>query len=223
MSEPLVVVTGSGSGIGRATALAFEAAGHPVVGLTLESGVDVTDYAAAEGAIRAAEADHGPTGCLVNCAGTLDASEFDAADPERFAREVEINLLGTMNCSRAVVDGMLAAGGGTIVNVSSVSDRRPGPAALGYTASKHGVRGFGESLRLAYGMRGLRVVNLAPGYVRTAIHEGMGISFDEYSERLGNPDFMSAEQVAETILWCWRLPPEVCVRDLEIAPTRTSF
>jgi NADP-dependent 3-hydroxy acid dehydrogenase YdfG len=94
---------------------------------------------------------------------------------------------------------------------------------MGYTASKYGLRAFGESLRLAYGMRGLRVVNLAPGYVRTAIHEQMGISFEEYEEMLGNPDFMSAEQLAEVILWCHRMPPEITVRDLVVAPTKTKF
>jgi NADP-dependent 3-hydroxy acid dehydrogenase YdfG len=51
----------------------------------------------------------------------------------------------------------------------------------------------------------------------------MGISFDEYRERLGNPDFMSAEQLAEVILWCHQLPDDICVRDLEITPTRTTF
>ena len=84
--------------------------------------------------------------------------------------------------------------------MSSVSDREPGPAALGYTASKYGVRAFSESLRLAYGTRGLLFANIAPGGVLTAIDEQMGISFEPYQEMLGNPDFMSAEQLAEVIL-----------------------
>ena len=235
-SEQLVVVTGASSGIGLATATAFAAEGHPVLGLSREGGADATpvegiehaaadvvDYSALERAIRTAEAEHGPTGCLVSSAGLLDARAFAEAEPDRYRQEIETNLLGTMNAAHVVLDGMLAAGSGTIVNVSSVSDRTPAPAALAYTASKYGVRAFGESLRLAYGMQGLRVVNIAPGYVRTRIHEQMGISFEEYSERLGNPDFISAEQLAEVIVWCYRLPAEVTVRDLEIAPTRTSM
>jgi NADP-dependent 3-hydroxy acid dehydrogenase YdfG len=223
MTPPLVVVTGAGSGIGAATAAAFEAEGHPVGGISLESGTDVRDYAAVETAIRAAEAEHGATACLVNAAGTFDMSEFHEAEPERFRRDVETDLIGAMNASRVVIGAMLEAGTGTIVNVSSVSDRQPGPAALGYTAAKYGLRAFGESLRLAYGKRGLRVENLAPGYVRTAIHEQMGITFDEYSELLGNPAFMSAEQLAEVILWVHGLPAEITVRDLEIAPTNTTY
>jgi NADP-dependent 3-hydroxy acid dehydrogenase YdfG len=223
MSQPLVAVTGAASGIGLAAANAFEAEGHPVCGLSLEDGVDVTDYAGLEAAIRSAEAEHGATACLVSSAGTFDMSEFHEAEPERYARDVQTNLIGTMNAARIVIGGMLDAGAGTILNVSSVSDREPGPAALGYTASKFGVRAFGESLRLAYGKRGLRVVNLAPGYVRTPLHEQMGISFEQYEEMLGHPDFMSAEQLAEVILWCYKLPAEITVRDLVVAPTKTTF
>ena len=232
----LVVVTGGSSGIGLATARAFAAEGHPVLALSRHeeesedpaAGVtsaiaDVTDAAGLEAAIRAAEAEHGPTGCLVNGAGMLNALAFAEVEPDDVQREIETNLVGTMNASRLVLDGMLAAGEGTIINVSSVSDRYPAPVAIAYTASKHGVRAFSQSLRLAHGTDGLRVINVAPGYVRTRIHEAMGISFDEYRERLGNPDFMTAEQLAETILWCWRQPADICVRDIEITPTRTSF
>ena len=88
MTPPLVAVTGAGSGIGLAVANAFEAEGHPVCGLSLEDGVDVTDYAALEKAIRAGEAEHGPTACLVSSAGTFDMSEFHEAEPERYARDV---------------------------------------------------------------------------------------------------------------------------------------
>lgn len=71
--------------------------------------------------------------------------------------------------------------------------------------------------------KGVRVVNIAPGYVKTNIHRGMGISFEDYCRALGNPDFMTAEELAEVILYCYRLPPHLCVRDLVIAPTRTTF
>jgi NADP-dependent 3-hydroxy acid dehydrogenase YdfG len=200
-----------------------EAVGSRAAENVEHAAADVTDYAAVERAIRAAEERHGPTDCLINGAGLLEGRAFEEVEPERYRLEIETNLIGTMNAAHVVLDAMVAAGAGTIVNVSSVSDRTPAPVAIGYTASKYGVRAFSESLRLAYGMRGVRVINVAPGYVRTRIHEQMGVSFEEYRERLGNPDFMSAEQLAEAILWCYRLPGEICVRDLEITPTRTSM
>ena len=92
-----------------------------------------------------------------------------------------------------------------------------------YTATKYAVRALGESLRQAEAMRGVRVMNIAPGYVKTEIHKKMGITFEQYCAALGNPDFMSPEDLAEIILYCWKLPARLCVRDLVIAPTRSTF
>jgi NADP-dependent 3-hydroxy acid dehydrogenase YdfG len=237
MTPPLVMVTGARSGIGRAVALAFAAAGHPLLLLSrrmpplpelsgnpaMLAEADVADAEAVEKAVRAAEAAHGPVGCLVNSAGMADARAFTAVAPADYRREVETNLLGVMNCTHAVLPGMVQRRAGTVITISSVSDRKTAPAAVAYTASKYGVRAFMESLREAHGKDGVRFVNLAPGYIRTEIHAGMGISFEEYCALLGNPDFMSAEQFAEVVLWCWRLPATLCVRDMAIAPTRTVF
>ncbi len=51
----------------------------------------------------------------------------------------------------------------------------------------------------------------------------MGITFEEYCKPLGNPDFMSADQLARIVLFCWKLPPSICVRDIVVTPTRMSF
>jgi hypothetical protein len=51
----------------------------------------------------------------------------------------------------------------------------------------------------------------------------MGITFEEYCKALGNPDFMSADELAGIVLYCWKLPPSICIRDIAVAPTRTSF
>ena len=88
---------------------------------------------------------------------------------------------------------------------------------------KYGVRAFSESVREAEGRNGVRVINVAPGYIRTNIHAGMGISFEEYKQALGNPDFLTADELADIILYCWKLPPHICVRDIAITPTRTTF
>ena len=66
-------------------------------------------------------------------------------------------------------------------------------------------------------------MNIAPAYVKTNIHKNMGISFEQYCELLGNADFMEPDQLAQIILYCWKLPSNICVRDLVVAPTKTSF
>jgi len=235
-SPPLVMITGASSGIGEALARAFAREGNPLLlisrhiepihglpGQIMYRQADVADYAAILAAVAAAEATYGGVGCLVNNAGTADARAFDAIEPESFEREIDTNLKGAFNCTKAVLDGMKQRKSGTIINMSSVSDRKTAPVALAYTASKYGLRAFGESLREAEAQNGIRVINIAPGYVRTNIHSQMRVSFEEYSAMLGNPDFMSAEELAEIVLFCWKQPERICIRDIAVTPTRTVF
>lgn len=213
MEKPLVVVTDASSGIGRAALLAFAGAGHPVLGISRHmtvpgelaehhasyASLDVADYDAFASAVGSAEAEFGPAGCLVNSAGTADARAFSDVEPGDYRREIDSDLLGVLNGMKVVLGGMTGRGAGTIINVSSLSDRKTGPAAVGYTAAKYGVRAASECLREAAAARGVRVVNIAPG------------------------DLLSAGELAGVILWCYQLPPHICVRDLAVAPTRSSF
>jgi len=237
MAGPLVTITGASSGIGLALAHAFAKEGNALLLIarhmkmpqdlpadrTICAEADVADYGALEKAIRDAEAKFGKTACLVNSAGLADAREFKAVEPQAFAHEIDVNLKGVLNGTKAVLADMSARGSGTIINISSVSDRKTSAVAVTYTATKYGVRALSESLREAEGKNGVRVINVAPGYVRTNIHAGMGITFEEYKQALGNPDFLTAEELADIILYCWRLPPHICIRDIAITPTRTTF
>jgi NADP-dependent 3-hydroxy acid dehydrogenase YdfG len=217
METPLAVVTGASSGTGRAALLAFARAGHPVLGISRHmtvpdelaeyhasyASLDVADYDALASAVGSAEAEFGPVGCLVNSAGTADARAFSDVEPGDYRREIDSGLLGVLNGMKAVLGGMTGRGTGTIINVSSLPDRRPGPAAVACTAAKYGVRAASECLREAAAARGVRVVNIAPGNP--------------------GPDFLSAGELAGVILWCYQLPPHICVRELAVAPTRSSF
>ena len=237
MAGPLVVITGASSGIGLALARAFAKDGNALLliarhmkmpeglpaGRTMCAEADVADYTALEKAIRGAEATFGETACLINSAGLADAREFRAVEPAAYAHEIDVNPKGVLNGTKAVLGDMSAHGAGTIVNISSVSDRKTSPVAVTYTTTKYGVRAFSESVRETEGKNGVRVINIAPGYVRTNIHAGMGISFEEYKRILGNPDFLSAEELADIVLYCWKLPAHICVRDIVVTPTRTTF
>src|SRR5262245_20041098 len=185
--------------------------------------LDVADFDALRQAVAAAEQKFGGVDGLVNDAGIIDGRPFDQVSSADYEREVRTNLLGVLHGIKAVLAGMTQRKHGTIINVSSVSDRKTSPAAVAYTASKHAVRAVSESLREAEGKNGVRVINLAPDYVKTNILKGMGVTFEEYCRVLGNPDFLTAEELAEIILWCYRLPPHICVRDLVVAPTRSVF
>jgi NADP-dependent 3-hydroxy acid dehydrogenase YdfG len=237
MSQELVVITGASSGIGRGIARAFAAEGHPLLlisrhiaplpeldGKTVRyAQADVADYDQVETAIRAAEKEFGETACLVNSAGFADARDFLTVTPADLAREIDVDLKGVLNCTKVVIGNMSRRGRGTIINISSVSDRKTAPVAVGYTASKYAVRAVSESLREAEGKNGVRVINVAPGYIKTNIHASMGITFEQYCAALGNPDFMTADELAEIVLYCWKLPPSICIRDIVVAPTRTTF
>ena len=238
MTKPLVVVTGASHGIGRAVARSFAAEGHPLLliarhpeplgdGLPADrvrqASVDVTDYAALENAIRAAEAVHGPTECLVNNAGILKIGALDGRDVAEISYEIDVLLKGVVHGIRAVLGGMKARRSGTIINVSSIGDCTPGPDGEVYHACKAAIRSLSASLQKGEAANNIRVINVAPGLIKTNIHAEMGISFEEYCRRLGNPEFISAEELADIILFCWRQPPRICVRDIVVMPTTSSF
>jgi NADP-dependent 3-hydroxy acid dehydrogenase YdfG len=237
MQKPLVVVTGASHGIGRAVATKFASAGHPLLliarhaqsldglptDLIRQAAVDVADYAALESAIRAAEAVYGPTECLVNSAGFLKIGPLQERNVADMSYEIDVLFKGVLNAIRAVLAGMIAKKSGTIVNISSIGDRAAGPDGEVYHASKAAVRSLATSLQKGEAENNIRVINVAPGFVKTNIHAEMGISFEEYCKRLGNPQFIAAEELADIILFCWNLPQRVCVRDIVVMPTTSSF
>ncbi len=235
--KPLIVVTGASHGIGRAVAAAFARQDHPLLLVSRhpeplndvpqdrvrQAAVDVADYAALAAAIRDAEAVFGETECLVNNAGFLRIGDLQSRDPGEMSYEVDVLLKGVLHGIRAVLPGMVARKSGTIINVSSIGDRVPGPQGEVYHACKAAIRSLSGSLQKGQAANNIRVINIAPGLVKTNIHEDMGISFDEYCRMLGNPQFISSEELAEIILFCWQQPQRICVRDIVVMPTSCDF
>jgi NADP-dependent 3-hydroxy acid dehydrogenase YdfG len=237
MAAPLVIVTGASHGIGRAVAAAFAREGHPLLlmarhGAKVEelantphhfAEVDVADFPRLKAAIDEAEAAFGPADCLVNNAGFLHVGDFQSRPVEDLDRDIDVLLKGVVHGIRAVLPGMSARKRGTIVNVSSIGDRKPGPSAETYHAAKAAVRSLTESLQQAQAKNNVRVINIAPGFVKTNIHAGMGISFEEYCRATGNPDFIAPARIAEIILFCYKQPQAICIRDLVVMPTTSAY
>jgi NAD(P)-dependent dehydrogenase (short-subunit alcohol dehydrogenase family) len=186
-----VAVTGGANGIGRAVAEHFARAGARVVvgdidgaaaeavAASLGSNVfglrlDVTDRESFAKFIDTAEARHGALDVMVNNAGIDWIGPFHEEPDEVSRREVEVNLLGAVTGSRLAVQRMLPRGRGHLVNVASGVGRVPLPGSAVYSATKHGVVGLTESLRLEYRGTGLRFSVIQPGQVETAMLDGQG-------------------------------------------------
>src|SRR5215211_8004366 len=198
---PLVIITGATHGIGRALAQAFARVKHPLLLIVRHSAVidgladvphrfaemDVADFARFQAAVKEAEAAFDPTDCLVNNAGFLHVGDFRSRSVYDLDHDIDVLLKGVVHGIRAVLPGMSARKGGTIINVSSIGDRKPGPSGETYHASKAAVRSLTESLQQAEAKNNVRIINVAPGFVKTNIHMQMGISFEDYSRLTGNP------------------------------------
>ncbi|HET6503846.1 MAG TPA: glucose 1-dehydrogenase [Amycolatopsis sp.] len=176
------LITGSARGQGAAAARRFVAEGARVVltdldddaGSTLagELGavyhhLDVTDEADWTAAVERTVEEFGALTVLVNNAGVLLFSELAKTSLEDYERVIRINQIGTFLGMRSVVEPMTRAGGGSIVNVSSVEGLAAVPFLIAYTASKFAIRGMTKVAALELGGRGIRVNSVHPGVIDT--------------------------------------------------------
>ncbi|SEC92989.1 NADP-dependent 3-hydroxy acid dehydrogenase YdfG [Amycolatopsis tolypomycina] len=181
-----VLVTGAGSGIGRATTLRLLEEGAQVVGTDVSaeglSGtqaaappglttftMDVADESSVDSGVKAAVVALGGLDVLVNAAGILLASHTHETSLESWNRVLAVNLTGTFLVTRAALPALLESSAGVVVNFSSTSASFAHPYMAAYSASKGGIQAFTHALALEYGKRGLRAVSIAPGSVKSGI------------------------------------------------------
>ena len=180
----VAMVTGGGSGIGQAIALRLAAEGATVVSADLNGGnaeataaeagppaegvaLDIASFDQAKAVVGGIVDRHGRLDVLVNCAGAWRIGPFLDAPPEDWAFEIDTNLMGTINCTRAALDPMIAQGGGKIVNISSDAGRIGEFRQAVYSGAKAGIIGFSKAVAREVGRSGIHVNVVCPGYTKT--------------------------------------------------------
>lgn len=191
LENRVAVVTGGGTGIGRAICLQFAREGADVVVVSnvadqaeavaaevralgrkgVAHVVDVTDVAAVEALATAVNAEFGRADILVTSAGVMGARTFLSEMPvDAWLRTIEVNLNAGFYCIKAFLPGMLARNAGRIITISSISGKLPAALNSDYAASKHGVIGLTKALALELGMlkkNGVTANAICPGSVDT--------------------------------------------------------
>ena len=177
-------LTGSSRGLGRQIAEAVLAAGHPLVATArnpasladladrygrqiLPVALDVTDPVAAQAAVTAGTEAFGRIDVVVNNAGYANLAAVEDISLGDFREQVDANLFGVANVTKAALPGLRAQGGGHIIQVSSIGGRLATPGLSAYQAAKWAVGGFSEVLAREVGPLGVKVTVLEPGGMRT--------------------------------------------------------
>lgn len=223
----VALITGAASGIGKAVALQLAAAGASVVAVDLAEdaaqkvvdqitaaggaavafSADVSDPARLQAAVDGAVEAFGALHLAFNNAGIggpqgLLADYDDSDDFAAYRKLIEINLNSVYYGMRYEIPAIIAAGGGAIVNTSSILGLVGEPTAAPYTAAKHGVAGMTKAAGAAYAARGVRINSVHPGYIDTPLLAGLPQeAYDALIAKHPIGRLGTAEEVAELVVF----------------------
>ena len=219
VKDALVVITGASRGIGAAAAGIFAAAGARVALLARDAealsavaaGIgpaarampcDVARWESVAEAVTTAEAAFGPVSVMVNNAGTIDPIETVAtSDPAQWGRAIDVTLKGVYHGMRAVLPGMIARGGGTILTVGSGAAYRPLEGWSAYCTAKAGALMLTRAVHLEASGAGVRAISLSPGTVATDMQARIRASGINPVSRLDWSEHIPPEWPARALLW----------------------
>ncbi|MGC2403595.1 MAG: glucose 1-dehydrogenase [Acidobacteriaceae bacterium] len=235
LKDRVSVVTGAGSGIGRAIAIAFAEEGSRVVLVDLEVAKteaaakaivskggdarafrgDVADPASVAALQAFVRKEFGPADILVNNAGIQVNKKIEDTSPEEWNRQMAVNVGGVFLCSRAFLPDLRQTRG-VILNMSSVNGFFVEPFCAGYCATKGAILAFTKAIAIDHGREGIRVHAICPGYINAGLAEG-------YFE--SQPDPAKARQEAGSLHALGRIgqPEEVARAAVFLASADASF
>jgi 3-oxoacyl-[acyl-carrier protein] reductase len=211
----VAIVTGAGSGIGRAIAVQLAAEGYNVLVNDFRTeaaeavaaeiggvacGGDVSSEADVAAMVAKAEASFGPVTHLINNAGHVHQGRFTDLTVQDFDRMIAVHLRGTFLCTQAVLKGMLARGQGVIVNIASQLGQIGGIELVHYSAAKAGIIGLTKALAREVSAKGVRVNAVAPGPINTPLVRSLSADWQRAkAAELPLGRFGEPEEVAATV------------------------
>lgn len=229
----IAVITGASRGIGRATALKLAKENYKImlfgrdekllnevkIEIFKENGYadvfvgDVADENFVKESIDRIVKKYQQIDVLVNNAGIMIAKKFIETNLDEFKLQIDTNLYGVYNFTKAVLPAMMLKRGGTIINISSLAGKNPVSGGTLYSSTKHALMGFSKSLMLEVREYNIRVASVCPGSVDTELLTNTIMA-------PANPEkILHSSDVAEVVLSVINLPIRAMISEIEIRPT----
>lgn len=221
--EKVIVITGGSDGLGKTLAEELSKENHVIILATNEEKLknvaiknnckykvcDVANYEKVEKSIHEIISEFGRIDIFINNAGLWIQEELDSNDSKRIHSVVDVNLLGVINCSKAVIPIMKENKDGLIININSQAGIHHKAERTVYNATKWGVTGFSKSLQDEVAKYGIRVTNIMPGMMKTDMFNKMNIQ-----KNMANG--IDTKEVARLIKFIIDTPSDVMIPEVGI-------